>query len=204
MLSRIFKENFEIRNLEGEAVSQFVFSIASTITRIIQIAKIPHHAISDEGMVFYLELKMIADKKELMLKIRGIINRIIDYMFLHKGADDKKTAEEMLDFIHVNFDKDISLTELANSLNLSAGYASTLFKSITGENFKEYLNIYRVKRAKEKLHETPKIKIKDLSAYVGCNSTGTFIRIFKKYEGISPGKYIERELKQQNKKHING
>lgn len=34
------------------------------------------------------------------------------------------------------------------------------------------------------------MKIKDLAEKVGYNSSNTFIRIFRKYEGVSPGKYF--------------
>lgn len=33
--------------------------------------------------------------------------------------------------------------------------------------------------------------LKDLCALVGFENTATFIRIFKKFEGITPGKYMK-------------
>lgn len=46
--------------------------------------------------------------------------------------------------------------------------------------------------AKEILRDDPSIKIVDLSAMVGFNSSNSFIRVFSKYEGITPGAYVDR------------
>jgi len=40
------------------------------------------------------------------------------------------------------------------------------------------------------MQENEGLRIKDLAELVGYNSSNTFIRIFRKYEGISPGKYF--------------
>ena len=47
-------------------------------------------------------------------------------------------------------------------------------------------------KAKEILRDDPSIKIVDLSAMVGFNSSNSFIRVFSKYEGITPGAYVDR------------
>ena len=59
-------------------------------------------------------------------------------------------------------------------------------------NFKDFLNRYRIEKAKEILRDDPSIKIVDLSAMVGFNSSNSFIRVFSKYEGITPGAYVDR------------
>ena len=83
------------------------------------------------------------------------------------------------------------MENLADYLGHSFRYTSVLFKKVMDDNFKSYLNIYRVEKAKELMMEDNEIKVKDLAERVGYNSSNTFIRIFKKYEGVSPGKYLE-------------
>ena len=64
-----------------------------------------------------------------------------------------------------------------------------------GENFKEYLNIYRIKKAKEIIKQNNYVTVKELSAMVGFNNSDTFIRVFKRYEGTSPGQYLSKKFK---------
>jgi two-component system response regulator YesN len=101
-------------------------------------------------------------------------------------------SDQMTDFIHNNYHKDISLVDLSERFNASPAYISILFKNYTGENFKDYLNMYRVNKAKSLLSENTNLKINDLAGMVGCNHPNTFIRMFKKYEGVSPGQYAKQ------------
>ena len=93
-------------------------------------------------------------------------------------------------YLEDNYHIDISLDNLADYLGHSFKYTSILFKKVMGDNFKNYLNIYRIEKAKEIMAENKDIKIKDLAERIGYNSSNTFIRIFRKYEGVSPGKYF--------------
>ncbi len=103
---------------------------------------------------------------------------------------------EFLEFIKSNYDQDISLVDLAEHFNLSMNYVGVLFKEKTGENFKTYLNTYRMNIAKQVMLDNPNIKIKDLSTAVGFTNINTFIRVFKEHEGISPGQYQKLNMQQ--------
>ena len=84
------------------------------------------------------------------------------------------------------------LADLADYLNISPKYCGILFKQLSDNNFKDFLNRYRIEKSKEILSENPAIKIVDLSALVGFNSSNSFIRVFNKYVGISPKAYQDR------------
>lgn len=77
-------------------------------------------------------------------------------------------------------------------VNISPKYCGILFKQLSEQNFKDYLNRFRVKRAKEMLEQNPGIKISELSLMVGFNSANSFIRVFGKYAGVTPKVYVEK------------
>ncbi len=106
---------------------------------------------------------------------------------------DKSMANKMIDYIHKNYNKDISLYDISEYFNMSSNYLSTMFKYYTGRNFKDYLNSYRVKIAKE-LFKSSNLKINEVSKKVGCSNDVTFIRMFKKYEGMPPSQYIYEQI----------
>lgn len=114
----------------------------------------------------------------------------IDYVkeIIKDDKFEKNMANKMIEYIHVNFSRDISLDEISAYFNMTPAYFSTVFKYYTGYNFKDFLNSYRVKVSKELLQNS-NIKINEVAEKVGCNNVNTFIRIFKKYEGMSPGQY---------------
>ncbi|MNC61757.1 HTH-type transcriptional activator Btr [compost metagenome] len=57
-----------------------------------------------------------------------------------------------------------------------------------GDTFTEYINRYRIEKAKELLRTTPS-KVHEIARNVGYWETGYFYKQFKKYMGISPTEY---------------
>lgn len=109
------------------------------------------------------------------------------------ALDDKKydrtMASKMINYIQENYIRDISLNDISEHFNMSTSYFSTMFKYYTGQNFKEYLNLCRVNASKELMQKESNLKINEIATRVGCSGAVTFIRMFKKYEGVSPGQY---------------
>lgn len=193
ILTRVLDENLKERKLGSEVLSQFIFAMVSTVNRIVQQMNKKVQEIFEQGSMLYLELKMCEDHEELKEKVLQIFDTLLVIAETDSQKMSRTAAEHLLEFIHNNYNKDISLLNIAEYFSLTPAYVSTLFKSATGENFKDYLNIYRVKKAKEILDQNKDIRMKDLAELVGCNSMNTFFRIFKKYEGLAPGQYIGRE-----------
>lgn len=96
-------------------------------------------------------------------------------------------------YVNEHLEQDISLDLVADKLNISRSYLSTYFKEKTGESFSEYLNRVRISKAKEMLSEVD-LKINDISARLGYQSVNSFIRMFKRYAGVTPGEYRKRQL----------
>ena len=97
----------------------------------------------------------------------------------------------MIHYIHTNYTDDIMLNDMADQFNISPKYCGILFKQLSGQNFKDYLNRYRIENAKELLQQKPGIKIAEVSLMVGFNSANSFIRVFGKYTGVTPKAYME-------------
>ncbi|MCK5008223.1 MAG: AraC family transcriptional regulator, partial [Spirochaetales bacterium] len=59
----------------------------------------------------------------------------------------------------------------------------------TGANYLDYLNMIRIKHAKELLVQNEKLKILEISKMVGFFNVNTFIAAFKRAEGITPNTF---------------
>jgi len=97
----------------------------------------------------------------------------------------------VLEYIDLNYNKDISLKILALRLNTNANYLGGLFKEETGELFSDYLNNFRINKAKDFLVNT-KIKISEISGKVGYTDPAYFFKLFKKSVGVSPKVYRQQ------------
>ncbi|KIL41331.1 hypothetical protein SD70_07710 [Gordoniibacillus kamchatkensis] len=105
-------------------------------------------------------------------------------------------AKQILDYIEANFDKEISLGGIADKLQLDPSYVSRLFRQEVSVTFMDYVISLRLEKAKKLLIEG-KLPVKQIGAAVGYANQRSFNRIFKKYEGVTPGEY--RDIHGQNK-----
>ena len=81
-----------------------------------------------------------------------------------------------------------SLSDVADHLGVSIYTASRVLKTLTGINFRKYLNDIRVEYAKDLLLTTdlPVVKV---SEQAGFTSPSYFIKIFKEAENTTPSNY---------------
>ncbi|OQA99292.1 MAG: HTH-type transcriptional regulator YesS [Bacteroidetes bacterium ADurb.Bin217] len=101
--------------------------------------------------------------------------------------------EKMYDFIEINFNKKISLEEVAEHLNMTIISFSRLVKSKTGKTFVNFLNDYRINYACRLLLDSTK-SIADIADECGFNNQANFNRIFKSKVRISPTEYRQQTL----------
>ncbi len=91
-------------------------------------------------------------------------------------------------YIYRNYQKPLTLDEVAAQAALSPTYFSRKFKQVTGMGFKEYLNFVRLKHAQTALLTTSGT-ITDIALENGFNDSNYFKDLFKKVYGKSPREY---------------
>ncbi len=102
----------------------------------------------------------------------------------------EKTAE-IRAYLREHYAGDISLTALGARFYLSPAYISRLFRKQIGIPFSEYLIRLRLSAAEELLLHSRK-KISGIAREVGFHSDNHFCKTFRKYYGISPGRFRGR------------
>jgi len=88
----------------------------------------------------------------------------------------------------------MSISRVAEHLNLTASYASALYKRQTGQAMLDTINLTRIHYAKLLLTGSH-MSLEQVAEKVGYYNSSSFIRAFKKYENITPGQY--RALKNK-------
>lgn len=106
-----------------------------------------------------------------------------------KEKEDRnfERIEEVLQYVRINYRKEISLNEVAALLNVTPEYFCRLFKKHTGQTFLEYLNAIRLSHFYQDLTGTD-YSITDLMDRNGINNYKVFLRTFKEAYGASPSK----------------
>lgn len=96
--------------------------------------------------------------------------------------------DRAIEYIHEFYNMDIKSSEIADYLNISPNYFSTIFKQQKGASFNEYLNTLRIEKAKVLLEETSD-KVSIISDLVGYQDYKYFVKIFRDITNMTPTKY---------------
>lgn len=114
-------------------------------------------------------------------------------------ARNHEFRDRVLNYINSNFaDSNLSLTLLSEKFGVSSSYMSRFVKKYTRSNFVDFIHVLRLNKAKKLLGEENKL-IEDIGEECGYLDKHTFIKVFKKYHGITPGKYREVYSQKQSK-----
>lgn len=145
----------------------------------------------------YAGIRACADTVQLKLLLTQMIE---DSCML---VQEKKTRRDLvkdyvLDYLVTHYQEELSLESVADRLQMSRSYLSTYFRERTGMTFTDYLNALRMSKAKELLGSGENVRIGDVAAEVGYRNVNSFIRMFKKLCGVTPGEYRRLALQQTN------
>ena len=141
-------------------------------------------------------------KAGLMLAVSSALFRYKDKKAPLAARCELAGLEQALDVIHQNYQKDITLSELAGCTGFSASYFCKYFKKAMGQTPTEYLNMVRVHKAYEMLVYTA-LSVTEISTAVGFSSLNHFNRQFKGCLGLSPSDVreftgLEQTVQAQN------
>ena len=101
------------------------------------------------------------------------------------NANYSSNIRKAIAYIHEHYAKDLLVEEVAAYIGKTPNYFSSIFRMEVGMTFREYLNHYRIERARE-LIEGSDMMIYEIAERVGYSDYTYFSQVFKKVTGISP------------------
>lgn len=92
---------------------------------------------------------------------------------------------------HIYTDSTLNREKVAEKLGISPGYLSQIINSITGDNFANYINNYRIEAVKEMISnsEYENYNLLTIGLESGFTSKTTFYNSFKKITSQTPNEY---------------
>lgn len=129
---------------------------------------------------------------ELFVLISRALKMEWESSIKNKSPKIKELIQVSVNYIHNNYERDISLKDIAQYVFLSTSYFTRAFKEEMGISPISYLLKLRIERAKELLKETDK-RISDIALSVGFSNQQRFNDIFKKYVKLTPLQYRKKK-----------
>lgn len=96
-----------------------------------------------------------------------------------------------IQYIEEHISDVLTIKEVAQQVHLNPSYFSVLFKEEAGLTFIDYVTQLRIKKAKELLKGS-NLSLDAISEQIGLQTTSYFIRMFKKFESMTPKQYRDQ------------
>lgn len=167
----------------ADQLSHFAKSVSVRMRRTVELLKINIDALPDyaEKLAYSVTPKQY---REILLDELAHAAHAIRL----KREEHYDIIQYVIHYLESHYAEDISLEQLAFKLNMSPTYLSGYIKEKTGSNFSDQLNAIRITKAKELL-QTTNMPIQEVGNRIGYRNVTSFIRMFKKITGQTPGDY---------------
>ena len=182
---QIFEECNINRAMSMETMESFKFDVVNSIIHI--------------GLEYGLSQEGRQDKVQELLS-KETLNEFGKYLaqMLEQLRQERLEQQESAGlcansraYIEKNYwDPQMSMAYLSESMGVSASYLSRMYKQKYGISVLQDITRIRLVNAKRLLQET-ELSIAEISKETGFSNSNVFIKVFKKWEGMTPGQFKE-------------
>lgn len=185
-LKQVFEELTSLKKMNQHSL----YLMKQELMQVIY-ADLFNHGIQATKL-FYDEqsIRMAEHSTDSIVDMVRWVNYLLEKTFSYEEEIEKAATiiDKINRYIHEHYAEDLSRNEIAGAFYLTPEYLAKLYKKKTGMNLKDYINEYRIEKAKELLRSGEK-NISDIAESVGFDNFSYFSTLFKKLAGVSPKEY---------------
>lgn len=174
-----------------DMVECFVFEVVNNFNRYI-------YQMGKEGEDWKESIRVLPQSEtltEFKANFASLLMKV--YVNLQEHEKENDICVRAKSYIEHHYqNSQLSLAELSRIFGLTSSYFSKMFKEQYQMSIPDYINITRISNAKKLLSDTTE-SVQSIASAVGFLESSTFIRTFKKLEGITPGVYrdlVEKKI----------
>ena len=169
-------------------------SAADELRRLLRKLLLEHLNSSGTGMD-YLQISICFQIVDHITKF--FLRQAVNVKTESRKKQQEDRRQEIEQYLHANFRSDISIKDLAESLYLSTGHLSRVFKETYGMSFSDYLTWLRLLSAEEDLLYQ-NLTVTQIAFDNGFPNVASFHNAFRRQYGTTPGEYRKRVQKKQS------
>ncbi|NTW70946.1 MAG: AraC family transcriptional regulator [Eubacteriaceae bacterium] len=178
------EEVHELKNILSEFITDYhsVYHDHNQCTEIIeQIAfELKERRLGWQSIIKGLYLEFI------LKSFRNIVPSTLN--IASHDSQNLNLAIEISKYLHANYDKEITLQSVADTMHVTPRHINRVFEACFGTTFSNTLSLFRLNHAKEYLYKTS-YSIDKIANLVGFSSSRTLHRLFQENENITATQY---------------
>ncbi|MBP1991972.1 helix-turn-helix domain-containing protein [Paenibacillus eucommiae] len=191
LVDQIYEANIRSGSLSPEMGKFLFFDLLGTFVKVMNGLNVSKQDRVEYAVDPVKDLAACATAEEMLLKTKEMYRSICSYAGKEKTGHGDRLYFKITRYIDQHYhDGNLSLSSMAEHFQMSPQYLSSFFKKHSHHNIKEYIANVRMNEAKKMLANHT-LTMADIAGRIGYANVVGFIRFFKKYEGVPPGKYRE-------------
>jgi two-component system response regulator YesN len=171
-----------------EDFKKYIIEIAGVITRRLYADHMTNKAINQLKNQLQTNVMDCQSIEQIATEMRGLVNDLIVTTRGKSQNPKDQNIQKAMRYISYHYHEKIYLSDIAKHVGYSDSYFSRLFKEVTGSRFSDYLNEYRIERAK-KMMGNYQLTLGEIAARVGFEDVSYFSQVFHRIEEITPSQY---------------
>lgn len=199
ILNNIFDENFRKRNLPPHMAKYVMCNLLCTILKAMNDIGT---TTEDSYLRYIIEFEKLIGQlmhnrnvseiyREMVKEIKNVCESAGPSC--RPSGKSQHIRDDIEKYIMENYmDVNLCISSIGDHFKMNPSYISKLYKTQSGKSILDYINKVRIDRAKQ-LMSDKSITIEDAAKAAGYSSLRTFIRVFSKSQGITPGKFKEMQ-----------
>ncbi|QNK59174.1 helix-turn-helix domain-containing protein [Paenibacillus sp. PAMC21692] len=193
---RLIMEKNQKNNSSYQAMNGLYNEMIRTGYKLMTVKGMHYEHISMEAKTFHTSPdKLVIRNEEQYEKLIAFYAQIIEAE-KDRSQNLSSIVITTMDYIQTHLEHDLYLEKISEQMGISTKYLSKIFKEQTGNNLTDYISLLRISKAKQLLIESD-FSVNEVAEKVGIFNRTTFLRTFKKYEGVSPLEF--KKLHEQKK-----
>lgn len=193
LLDHIYEANFQSHAISPEMGKFLLIDLLSTIVKVVNGMQLTDQKRFGSFLDPVKVMAECATAEEMIQKTKQISRQICAFVREERTEHGDRFYGKICGYIDEHYaDNGLSLASMAEHFDVSLQYLSTFFKKHSGENITDYIAAVRIREAKRML-ANPALTMGDIALKIGYANAVSFVRFFKKVEGVPPGKYRDMQ-----------
>jgi len=189
ILDDVFRDNFASRIAGVHLAKCLMIDVVGTFIKALNSRGLLKATQALEDRKLIQELYECRTLEEIRQKLLGFLKEICLYALeSQEKQGNGRVIRKIESAVENNYsDVNLNVAKLADLMDRNPRYISYVYRKASGDSIVKLINRTRIRAAKELLRNG--CSIQEAAKSVGYGDSNAFIRIFKKYEGVTPGQF---------------
>ncbi|RED40162.1 helix-turn-helix domain-containing protein [Paenibacillus sp. VMFN-D1] len=189
LIEDIFQKNFTGHPVSVPLAKCLMYNMASTMLNTVDEVSVTGKRSLEAHLLDVEPLLSCEHVPQMKEQLKDKLSQVCSWIQAEKRDHHRYLIEDVQRYIENHLhDPNLNISMIGDVFRMTPSYISRLYKDHTGEALLDTINRLRLAEAKSLLKHN-KLTVNEVAGRVGYADVSTFVRTFKKFEGITPGAF---------------